>query len=363
MHRTTLTIGSCLALVIALLLGTTQSSNADRLRSTPAAALVSGTGHGAWNGPDPLAIDTTGTGGSYSLRDPNRFNLLCKSYRTGNVYTKSVNDWGDGNPTRLETACVDAMWAAQKQFDMFRNWLGRNGQNAQGGAWPLRVGLPDVGLYWNSTSKTIDIGHTGPTYDTWVTQMDLVGREYGHAVDETAPGWPFRDPGLAEGFADIMGTLTEAYANEPLPYDEPDYLIGEKVNLLGTGPLRFMYDPSLAGHENCYSSAIPTMEEYRASGVLNHWFYLLAEGSSPGGGKPTSPTCNNSTVTGVGIRMAGKVVHQALQMRVKGTGYGRERLLTLAAAKQLDPTCVVFRATQAAWNAVRVPVGPDPLCP
>ncbi|MGW9210795.1 M4 family metallopeptidase [Embleya sp. NPDC055664] len=362
MHRSTLTFGSCLALLIALLLGTAQTSNAAGPRPAVAGALSAGTGHGAWNGPDPLAIDTTRIGSAYTLRDPIRTNLACTKYNGGGTFTKPVDDWGNGDPTNLETACVDALWAAQRQFDMFRAWLGRNGQNGQGGAWPLRVGLNDVGLRWNPTAGAIDIGHT-PS-GKWVTEMDLVGREYGHAVDQTAPGWPFREPGLAEGFADIMGTLTEAYANEPLPYDEPDYVIGEKIDLTGNGPLRYMYNPSLVGDPNCYSSAIPNTEEHAAAGPLNHWFYLLAEGSNPGGGKPKSPTCDNSTVTGVGIRTAGQIVYQALLGRTSNTKYAQERRLTLNAALRLDPTCALFGATRAAWNAVGVrPTTGEPACP
>ena len=65
-----------------------------------------------------------------------------------------------------------------------------------------------------------------------------------------------------------------------------------------------MYNPSLAGDDNCYSSSIPTEEVHAAAGPGNHWFYLLAEGSSPTNGQPTSPTCNSSTVTGIGIQKA-----------------------------------------------------------
>ncbi|MFF7245690.1 M4 family metallopeptidase [Embleya sp. NPDC008237] len=318
-----------------------------------------GAGHGAWNGPDPITIDTLHSGSTYSLRDPLRVNLSCAKYGGGAVFNKPVDDWGNGNPTNIETGCVDAMWAAQKQFDMLRTWLGRNGQNGNGGAWPLQVGLNDVRLHWDGTR--IVIGHN--PNNQWLTSMDLVGHEYGHAIDRMSPAWPFTEPGLAEGFADIMGTLTEAYADEPAPFDTPDYTIGETIDLLGSGPLRFMYDPSLRGDANCYSSAIPTMDEYRAAGVLNHWFYLLAEGSNPGGGKPVSPTCIPTSVTGVGIRMAAKVVYQGLMFRAGGTNHRQERRQTLYAAKALDPTCDVFRKTRAAWDAVAVPaVAGEPTC-
>lgn len=49
-----------------------------------------------------------------------------------------------------------------------------------------------------------------------------------------------------------------------------------------------------------------------SSGVANHFFYLLAEGSSPTNGQPASPTCNGQTVTGIGRDKAGKIWYKAL---------------------------------------------------
>ncbi|MYW03616.1 M4 family peptidase, partial [Streptomyces sp. SID3343] len=221
------------------------------------------------------------------------------------------------------------------------------------------VGLNDVNAYWDGSR--IVIGHD--TRSQWLGAMDIVGHEFAHGVDATSPGYPFAQPGLAEGTGDIMGALTEAYANEPAPFDTPDYTVGEMVDLDGGGPLRYMYNPSLTGDPNCYSSTLPP-DEHTASGPLNHWFYLLAEGSNPGGGKPNSPTCNGSTVTGVGIQTAGRVFYGGLLLRTSGTKYVQERRQTLAAAKALDPTCGVFLKTKAAWNAVRVPPAPgEPNCP
>ena len=55
-----------------------------------------------------------------------------------------------------------------------------------------------------------------------------------------------------------------------------------------------MYNPSLVGDPNCYSTSIPSTEVHAAAGPLNHWFYLLAEGTNPTNGQPASPTCNGT---------------------------------------------------------------------
>ncbi|MYW06115.1 M4 family peptidase, partial [Streptomyces sp. SID3343] len=107
-----------------------------------------GAGHSKWNGPDPITIDTVHSGSQYTLTDPNRPGLSCGKY-SGGGFTKYVDDWGTGNPTSLETGCVDALWAAQKEWDMLRTWLGRNGHNGAGRTWPIAVGLNDVNAYWD----------------------------------------------------------------------------------------------------------------------------------------------------------------------------------------------------------------------
>ncbi|MEV7520053.1 M28 family peptidase [Streptomyces sp. NPDC091371] len=323
--------------------------------------VVAGTGNSKWNGPNPLTIDTTNSGGSYSLRDPNRTGLSCADYSGGTVFTKSSDSWGTGNPTSKETGCVDLMFAAQKQWDMLSQWLGRNGVNGSGRSFPAKVGLNDLNAYWDGSSVTIGRNSA----NEWIAGMDVVAHEYGHAIDSNTPGGTSgQEAGLGEGTGDIFGALTEAFANEPSPYDTPDYTVGEVINLQGQGPIRNMYNPSAIDNDpNCYSSAIPGTEVHAAAGPLNHWFYLLAEGSNPGGGKPNSPTCNQSTVTGVGVQNAGKIFYGGMLLKTSSMSYKKYRTATLSSAKSLDTTCDLFNKTKAAWDAISVPAqSADPTC-
>ncbi|MGW3230168.1 M4 family metallopeptidase [Kitasatospora sp. NPDC001095] len=319
-----------------------------------------GTVNSKWNGPGPLTISTTNSGGSYSLRDPNRPGLSCSDYSTGQVFSKSSDSWGNGSPSTKETGCGDAMWAAQKEWDMLRDWLGRNGHDGNGGSWPIKVGLNDVNAYWDGSSVSIGHSQSGE----WIAAQDVVGHEFGHGIDQYTPGGANNENGLGEGTGDIFGALTKEYNNEPAPYDYPDYQVGRMINLVGQGPIRNLYQPSLVNNDpNCYSSAIPGTEVHAAAGPLNHWFYLLSNGSNPGGGKPTSPTCNNSTVTGIGVKQAGQVFYGGMLLKTSGMTYKRYRTTTLTAAKNLDPTCTFFNRTKAAWDAVSVPAqAGDPTC-
>ncbi|MFE1553727.1 M28 family peptidase [Streptomyces sp. NPDC058734] len=323
--------------------------------------VVAGTGNSKWNGPNPLTIDTTASGGTYSLRDPNRPGLSCADYSSGTVFSKSSDSWGTGNPTSKETGCVDLMFAAQKQWDMLSQWLGRNGVSGNGRSFPGKVGLSDLNAYWDGSSVTIGRNSA----NEWIAGVDVVAHEYGHAIDSNTPGGTSgQEAGLGEATGDIFGALTEAYINEPAPYDTPDYTVGEVINLQGRGPIRNMYDPPAVNNDPaCYSSAIPGTEVHKAAGPLNHWFYLLAEGTSPGGGKPNSSTCNQTTLTGVGVQNAGKIFYGGMLLKTSSMSYKKYRTATLSSAKSLDATCNLFNKTKAAWDAISVPAqSGDPTC-
>jgi Zn-dependent metalloprotease len=321
--------------------------------------VAEGNANSEWNGPNPLHIDTTGSGSSYSLTDPTRSGVNCGDFDTKKVLTGTDDNWGTGSASSRETGCADIMFATQKEWDMAKNWLGRNGLTGNGTGWPMYIGLNDMNAYWDGSS--INIGHNSA--NKWISSIDVVAHENGHGIDQYTPGGADHENGLGEATGDIFGALTEAYANEPSPYDVPDYVVGEEIDLSGSGPIRNMYDPSQLGDPNCYSSSIPSTEVHKAAGPMNHWFYLLAEGSNPTNGMPKSPTCNSSTVQGVGIQNAGKIFYGAMLLKTSNFTYKNYRTATLKAAVQLDSSCDLFTKTKAAWDAITVPAqSTDPLC-
>jgi Zn-dependent metalloprotease/subtilisin-like proprotein convertase family protein len=315
---------------------------------------VSGTGTGWING--SVTLDTTQSGSSYLLQDPSHTTIRCQDASTNTTFSGTDNVWGNGTGTNKETGCVDAFYVAQKQYAMLSSWLGRNGQNGSGGAWPIRVGLNDQNAYYDGTQ--VQIGKN--TAGQWISSADVVGHELGHGIDDTTPGGISKG-GTQEFVADTLGAATEWYINNP--NDAPDYQVGEEVNLVGSGPIRYMYNPSLAGDSNCYSSSTPGSEVHAAAGPGNHWFYLLAQGTS-GNGQPTSSTCNSTTVTGLGIQNAIKIMYNAMLMKTSSSSYVKYRTWTLTAAKNLFPnSCTEFNTVKAAWDAVSVPAqSADPTC-
>ncbi|WP_020662481.1 M4 family metallopeptidase [Amycolatopsis benzoatilytica] len=319
---------------------------------TGAAAAPRAAGNGNSYYAGQVSIDTSGSGSSYSMRDSTRPGISC-GREGGSVFTKSSNSWGNGSGTDLETGCVDVLYTVQTEWNMLKDWLGRSGIDGNGNGFPASVGLNDVNAYWDGSST-----HFGHSQDNQrqATSMDVAGHEFGHGIFQNTPGGAGsgnENGGLNESTGDVFGALTEAYANNPV--DTPDYTVGEGVNLVGQGPIRYMYDPSREGDPNCYSSSIPSTEVHAAAGPQNHWFYLLAEGSNPGGGKPASPTCNNSSVTGIGIQKAGKIFYNGLLHKTSSWNHKAARKATLQAAVDLFPgSCTEFNATKAAWDAISV---------
>jgi Zn-dependent metalloprotease len=321
--------------------------------------VVYGDGNTALNGPKPVHLDTTVSGGTYSMKDPTVTNLSCQDFATKQTFTGSDDTWGNGDGTNRETGCADSLFVAQTEVKMLKTWLGRNGMDGNGGAWPIRVGLNQQNAYYDGSQVAIGKNTKGE----WISSLDVVGHEMGHGIDDHTPGG-ISGGNTQEFVADTFGAMTEWYANEPSPYDTPDFTVGESINLVGNGPIRNMYDPSKLGHSNCYSSSVPSQEVHAAAGPGNHWFYLLAAGSNPTGGQPASPTCNNSNVIGVGTQKAAQIMYNAMLMKTSGASYLKYRTWTLQAAKNLFPGgCTEFNTVKAAWDAVTVPAqSGDPTC-
>ncbi len=321
--------------------------------------IKDGTGTAAINGPNPVTINTSGSGTSFSMTDSAHPGISCRNYTTNTVLTGPDDAWGNGVGTSIETGCVDALFDVQHEWTMLSTWLGRNGINGSNGGFPIKMGLDDINAFWDGSSVSIGHNQAG----SWISSLDVVAHEFGHAIDSTTPGGASGN-GVSEATGDIFGALTEWFANEASPYDVPDFQVGEMVNLVGSGPIRYMYDPSLAGDPNCYSASIPTTETHAAAGPFNHWFYLTSMGTNPTNGQPVSPTCNSTAVTGLGIQTAGKIFYNAMLTKTSGMTYLRYRTATLTAAKNLTPgDCTDFNTVKAAWNAVSVPAqSGDPTC-
>src|SRR5438876_763166 len=137
------------------------------------------TGNGFYNG--RVTINTQ----PGRLVDPGRAGLSCGPLSTRQPFTNSGTTWGNGKGTDLKTGCVDAFYAVEKETDMLRTWLGRNGLNGNGREFPLFVGLNQVNAFWDGS--TGNFGHSSDN-KRQATSIDVVAHEMGHAIFQFTPG-------------------------------------------------------------------------------------------------------------------------------------------------------------------------------
>ncbi|KNX37880.1 M4 family metallopeptidase [Luteipulveratus halotolerans] len=304
--------------------------------------IADGTGHGVHVGDVELA--TSGAAPSYSLTNPttgaHTTDLNGATKGTGTLFTDADDVWGNGSTTDRQSAAVDAQYGADKTYDYYNEVLGRAGIWDTGKGAPSRVhyGNAYVNAFWDGTQMTYGdgINNANP-----LTAIDVAGHEMSHGVTENTAGLVYRGDagGLNEATSDIFGTAVEWHAGNVS--DPGDYLIGEEINIRGDGkPLRYMDQPSKDGRSrDCWDTTVKRLDPHYSSGPLNHWFYLASEGSGAktvNGVAYNSPTCDGSTVAGVGRDVAEKVWYRALSVYLtKRSDYPAARDAAVKAAKDL----------------------------
>ncbi len=224
----------------------------------------------------------------------------------------------------------------------------------------MHYGSSYVNAFWDDSCFCMTYGDgSGNTHP--LTSLDVAGHEMSHGVTANTAGLNYsgESGGLNEATSDIFGTGVEFYANNSS--DVGDYLIGEKININGDGtPLRYMDKPSKdGGSKDSWSSTVGNLDVHYSSGVANHFFYLLSEGSGAktiNGVSYNSPTSNGSTVTGIGRAKALQIWYKALTTYFTSTTkYAGARTGTLSAAAALYGSgSTEYNAVAAAWSAVNV---------
>lgn len=336
---------------------------------------VTGTGNSLYSG--TVSIDTTLSGSTYQLIDPSHGNGSTCDMNNGTssctTFTDADNTWGTGATSNRQSAGVDAHFGAAKTFDYFKNTHARNGIFGNGTGVPSRVhyGNNYVNAFWDGSRMTYGdgSGNSRP-----LVALDVAAHEMSHGVTENVvPGgltYSGESGGLNEATSDIFGNMVEFYANTSA--DPGDYQVGEKININGNGtPLRYMYNPSLdGGSDSCWSSSTKNKDVHYSSGVANHFYFNLAEGTGATA-YGTSPVCGSApAVTGIGRAKAEKIWFRALDVYfTSNTSYvntgnpaNTARAYSLRAATDLHGSCSTeYKAVQAAWTAVNV-AGSDAPC-
>ncbi|MFE7229963.1 M4 family metallopeptidase [Streptomyces sp. NPDC001231] len=338
---------------------------------------ATGDGQSLYSG--TVSLETTLSGSTYQLKDPTRGNTytgdaenktdlcffgICFQRAPATLFTDADNHWGTGTTADRATAAVDAQYGTNETWDYYKNVHGRSGIAGDGKGSYNRVhyGSNYNNAFWDDSCFCMTYGDGDGTTFGPLVALDVAGHEMSHGVTSKTAALTYsgESGGLNEATSDILGTLVEWYADNPS--DPGDYLIGEKIVRSGFGKsaLRYMDKPSKDGSSaDCWSSSVGNLDVHYSSGVANHFAYLLAEGSGTrtvNGVAYDSPTCDNSTVTGIGRDKLGKIWYRALTVYMtSSTKYAGARTATLNAAKDLyGAGSAEYNAVAAAWTATNV---------
>ncbi|WP_318201313.1 M4 family metallopeptidase [Streptomyces sp. SCL15-4] len=317
-----------------------------------------------------VTLNSVQSGSTYQLTDSARgnhktYNLARKTSGTGTLVASSTNVFGTGTASTSssdQTAAADAAYGAGVTWDFYKSTFGRNGikNNGVGAYSRVHYGNAYVNAFWDDSCFCMTYGDGSGNADP-LTSLDVAGHEMSHGVTSNTAGLNYsgESGGLNEATSDIFGTGVEFFANNAS--DPGDYLIGEKIDINGDGtPLRYMDKPSKdGGSADYWSSTVGNKDVHYSSGVANHFFYLLSEGSGSktiNGVTYNSPTYNGAAVTGIGRAKALQIWYKALTTYMTSTtNYKAARTATLNAASALyGSTSTEYKAVAAAWTAVNV---------
>jgi zinc metalloprotease ZmpA len=330
-----------------------------------------GTGVTLYSGTVPLHNLVNRAGTTYKLKDKTRGKHYVVSMNNGTtvetLYKDSNNVWGNGLKSNSETAAADAAYGQNETWDYYTNIHGRNGIANDGKGARSRVHYSSNydNAFWSDSCFCMTYGD-GNFFNPLVS-IDVAGHEMTHGVTSRTAKLIYSNEsgGLNEATSDIFGTMTEFYANNA--NDVPDYDIGEEIYKTAGQALRYMNKPNRDGQSaDCWYNGVGNIDVHYSSGVANHFFYLLAEGTNPTNGLPTSPTCvagntknatGNGFLAGIGRAKAEKIWYRALTVYMTASEtYAKARLDTISASNDLyGAGSAESLAVAAAWDAVNRP--------
>jgi Zn-dependent metalloprotease len=343
----------------------TDARSGKQLGRLPQVMDATGSGQSLYSG--TVGLQTTLSGSTYQLTDGTRgghktydANGSTSQTGTGTLFTDADNVWGNGTTSSRQSAAVDAAYGAAETWDMYQAHFGRTGIRNDGVAAHSKVhfGTSYGNAFWYDPCFCMTYGDGDASFNP-LTSLDVAGHEMSHGVTSATAGLDYAGDagGLNEATSDVFGTMVEFEAANAS--DPGDYYIGEKIMKDGTY-LRRMDNPSLdGGSKNCWSTAVAGLDPHYSSGVGNHLFYLLAEGTGSrtiGGRTHSSTACNGATLTGIGRNQAAAIWYRGLTAYwTSTTTYPQAANGMVRAAKDLyGATSAQCTATVNAWKGVSV---------
>ncbi len=253
---------------------------------------------------------------------------------------------------------VGAAFGLSQTYDYYLQRHSRNSLDDQGSSLVgvVRLGLNFPNAFWNGASKVMYFG------DGYTRALDVCGHELTHGVINSLGNGGIlnyhNQPGaLNEAFADILGEMVEAYTRG----SRPDWLKGD--GLPSPFPVQNYANPNalsqMPGRPNPARMSqfvqLPDTREgdhggvHINSSIINHCFYLLAEGLEGA----------------IGLHDAERIFYRALSVHLdKESQFIDARHACVNAAESLfGVNSPQARMTVRAFDAVEIfdaPGTPDP---
>ena len=299
----------------------------------------------------------------YRLFDDCRGNGI----QTRRFPSTNLTDWGNNWFSSNQCEGVSLHWAMEKTYDYFLNSHSRNSYNNAGATINSFTQNNTWGVdnaFWSGTAQTFNFGSGGGSNTSGpLVTLDVTGHEFTHAVTQFSAGLIYSGQSgcLNESFSDIFGTMIE--------YSQGvgNYFMGDDA-WVPDGYLRNMANPkaktgtgSNAPSPDTYLGQFWTTSVHFGSGVQNHWFYLLAQGSYATDEINDNGHCFK--VYGIGRTKAARIAYRNLTVYLNNSSnYAAARAGSIQAATDLyGANSNETKQTRAAWDAVGV-YGPGIPC-
>lgn len=318
-------------------------------------------------------IQTEAEGGSFKLKDNTRGNgiitynanntFLSGSSSTITDFIDNDNNWtaSEYDNTNKDNAALDAHWGAEMTYDYFLDKFNRNSYDNNGSVIKnyVHFGIDNAGAAWDPSDEIMTYGDGVYPRDA-VVSLDAIGHEIAHGICEYTANlvYSYESGAINESLSDIWGAMVEYYAAP----EKNTYLIGEDF-YLNNKHLRSMSNPKSVHSykqqpdtylaEDHFWHPDTNFEDFGGvhtnSGVMNFWFYLLAEG-----GAGQNDNGDDYFLTGIGKENASKIVYRAERLYFNSTtSFFQARELTMQAAADLFGETTTIKVANA-WHAVGV---------
>ncbi|MBK8474410.1 MAG: M4 family metallopeptidase [Sphingobacteriales bacterium] len=270
-------------------------------------------------------IETQLSGGSFRLVDATRgggittwnADNLSMSFNAAVHFTDNNDNWtaAEFGNANQDNAALDAHWGAEMTYDYFLQRHSRNSIDNAGSALNnyVHVIVANNGNNASWDGQRMIYGDGDGTTFSPLTSLDVVAHEIGHGFsDKTANLLYQKESGaIDESLSDIWGAIVEFFAAP----EKQTYVMSEDISL-SEDALRSMSNPKSFDQPDTYggtnwfdvngTNSDDDWGVHTNSGVMNHWFYLLAEG-----GSGTNDNGDTYNITGIGKLKAANIVYRA----------------------------------------------------